>query len=233
MKNLSLVLNAILAIAVAVLYYFQFAAPKEEARKNTVDAAAVDSISTNLKIAYVNTDSLWDEYKLINDIQAELETERAKAERKVEQRTALLEKQLEQMAMELQTKMADFESKGRTMNETLRNMKMQELQSLQQNAQSFSLEADQEIAGLQQQLQNQLLDKELKGTKKVQDNIKAYLKQYNEDYDFTYVLAYSSEAGGILLGNPALDITTDVVAGLNEIYDAEQASKAEAEGTKK
>lgn len=233
MKNLSLVLNAILAIAVAVLYYFQFAAPKEEVRKNTVDAAAVDSISTKLKIAYVNTDSLWDEYKLINDIQAELETERAKAERKVEQRTALLEKQLEQMAMELQTKMADFESKGRTMNETLRNMKMQELQSLQQNAQSFSLEADQEIAGLQQQLQNQLLDKELKGTKKVQDNIKAYLKQYNEDYDFTYVLAYSSEAGGILLGNPALDITTDVVAGLNEVYDAEQAAKAEAEGTKK
>ncbi len=233
MKNLSLVLNAILAIAVAVLYYFQFATPKEEVRKNTVDAAAVDSISTKLKIAYVNTDSLWDEYKLINDIQAELETERAKAERKVEQRTALLEKQLEQMAMELQTKMADFESKGRTMNETLRNMKMQELQSLQQNAQAFSLEADQEIAGLQQQLQNQLIDKELKGTKKVQDNIKAYLKQYNESYDFTYVLAYSSEAGGILLGNPALDITTDVVAGLNEIYDAEQAEKAEAEGKKK
>lgn len=233
MKNLSLVLNAILAIAVAVLYYFQFAAPKEEVRKNTVDAAAVDSVSGMLKIAYVNTDSLWDEYKLINDIQSELETERAKAERKVEQRTALLEKQLEQMAMELQTKMADFESKGRTMNEALRNMKMQELQSLQQNAQAFSLEADQEIAGLQQQLQNQLLDKELKGTKKVQDNIKAYLKQYNEDYDFTYVLAYSSEAGGILLGNPALDITTDVVAGLNEIYDAEQAAKAEAEGTKK
>lgn len=233
MKNLSLVLNAILAIAVAVLYYFQFAAPKEEVRKNTVDAAAVDSISTKLKIAYVNTDSLWDEYKLINDIQSELETERAKAERKVEQRTALLEKQLEQMAMELQTKMADFESKGRTMNETLRNMKMQELQSLQQNAQAFSLEADQEVTELQQRLQNELLDKELKGTKKVQDNIKAYLKEYNQDYDFTYVLAYSSEAGGILLGNPALDITKDVVAGLNEIYEAEQAAKAEAEGKKK
>ena len=233
MKNLSLVLNGVLAIAVAVLYYFQFAAPKEEVRKNTVDAAAVDSVSSKLKIAYVNTDSLWNAYKLIDDIQTDLEADRAKAERKVEQRTALLEKQLEQMAMELQTKMADFESKGRTMNETLRNLKMQELQDLQQNAQGFSLEADQEIAQLQQRLQNELIDKELKGTKQVQDNIKAYLKQYNQDYDFTYVLAYSSEAGGILLGNPALDITKDVVAGLNEIYDAEQAAKAEAEGDKK
>lgn len=232
MKNLSLVLNAILAIAVAVLYYFQFAAPKEEVRKNTVDAAAVDSISTKLKIAYVNTDSLWDEYKLINDIQSELEADRSRAGRKVDNQTAILEKQLEQMAIELQTKAADFESKGRTMNETLRNMKMQELQSLQQNAQAFSMEADQEIAALQQSLQNELLDKELKGTKQVQNNIKAFLKKYNEDYGFTYVLAYS-EAGGILLGNPALDITKDVVAGLNEIYDAEQAEKAEAEGKKK
>ncbi|MCB0755202.1 MAG: OmpH family outer membrane protein, partial [Flavobacteriales bacterium] len=223
----------VLAIAVAVLYYFQFAVEQPEVRKNTVDAAAVDSVSSKLKIAYVNTDSLWDAYKLINDIQTDLEAERAKAERKVEQRTALLEKQLEQMAMELQTKMADFESKGRTMNETLRNMKMQELQDLQQNAQGFSLEADQEIAQLQQRLQGELLDKELKGTKQVQDNIKAFLKEYNQDYDFTYVLAYSSEAGGILLGNPALDITEDVLAGLNEIYDAEQAAKAEAEAKKK
>lgn len=151
----------------------------------------------------------------------------------MEQRTAILEQQLEQMAGELQAKMADFESKGRTMNETLRNMKMQELQSLQQNAQTFSLEADQEITQLQQRLQNELLDKELKGTRQVQENIKKFLKEYNEEYDFTYVLAYSSEAGGILLGNPALDITKDVVAGLNDIYNAEQAAKKEAEGKKK
>ena len=227
MKNLSLVLNGVLAIAVAVLYYFQFGVSEPETRKNTVDAAAVDSVSAQLKIAYVNTDSLWNEYKLIDDIQSDLEQDRAKAERKVTQRTAVLEKQLEQMAGELQTKMADFESKGRAMSETLRNMKMQELQSLQQNAQAFSLEADQEIAELQQLLQNQLLTKELEGTKEVQNNIKSFLKQYNQDYGFTYVLAYSSEAGGILLGNPALDITEDVVAGLNEIYDAEQAAKAE------
>ena len=233
MKSLPLVMNAILAVAVAVLFYFQFADKQPEGRKNTVDSAVIDSVSSKLKIAYVNTDSLWNAYLLIEDIQDDLELDRTKAERKVTQRTALLEKQLEQMATELQTKMADFESKGRTMNETLRNMKMQELQSLQQNAQGFSLEAEQEISDLQQQLQNQLLDKELKGTKKVQENIKAFLKDYNKDYGFTYVLAYSSEAGGILLGDPALDVTEDVVAGLNDIYKAEQAAKAEAEAKKK
>jgi hypothetical protein len=45
------------------------------------------------------------------------------------------------------------------------------------------------------------------------------------------VLAYSNQAGGILYGNPALDITKDVVDGLNDIYDAEKAAK-EAEAAK-
>jgi outer membrane protein len=231
MKSLPLALNGILAIAVAVLFYLHFADAKPE-RKNTVDAAVIDSVSTKLKIAYVHTDSLWANYKLIDDLQDELELERAKSERKVEQRSAILEKQLEQMATELQYKAADFEQKAQGMNELLRNTKMQELQSLQQNAQQFSMQAEQEVGGLQQSLQQKLLDKELEGTQIVQNNIKAFLKEYNKDYGFTYVLAYSDQAGGILLGNPALDITKDVVAGLNEIYDAEQAAKAEAEKKK-
>lgn len=225
MRSLPLVLNGILAIAVAVLFYFQFADKQPAARKNTVDSAVIDSISNKLKIAYINQDTVWSRYELIEDLQADLEVERTKSERKVEQRSTLLEKQLEQMARELQTKAADFEAKAQGMNEVLRNNKMQELQSLQQNAQAFSMEAEQEVGQLQQSLQTKLMDKELAGTTKVNNNIKAFLKEYNQEYGFNYVLAYSDQAGGILLGDPALDITADVVAGLNAIYDAEQAAK--------
>lgn len=228
MKSLPLVLNGVLAIAVAVLFYFQFADKQPEARKNTVDSAVIDSVSSMLKIAYINQDTLWNRYKLIDDLQADLEAERAKSERKVEQRSALLEKQLEQMARELQTKAADFEAKAQGMNEVLRNSKMQELQSLQQNAQAFSMEAEQEIGQLQQSLQSKLMDKELAGTSKVNNNIKAFLKEYNQEYGFSFVLAYSDQAGGILLGDPALNITADVVAGLNAIYDAEKAAEEAA-----
>lgn len=228
MKSLPLVLNGVLAVAVAVLFYFQFADKQPEARKNTVDSAVIDSVSSMLKIAYINQDTLWNRYKLIDDLQADLEAERAKSERKVEQRSALLEKQLEQMARELQTKAADFEAKAQGMNEVLRNSKMQELQSLQQNAQAFSMEAEQEVGQLQQSLQSKLMDKELAGTSKVNNNIKAFLKEYNQEYGFSYVLAYSDQAGGILLGDPALNITADVVAGLNAIYDAEKAAEEAA-----
>jgi len=228
MKALPLVLNAILAVAVAVLFYFQFADKQPEARKNAVDSAVIDSVSSKLKIAYVNQDSLWANYKLIEDLQSELELERTKSERKVEQRSALLEKQLEQMARELQTKAADFEAKAQGMNEVLRNNKMQELQSLQQNAQAFSMEAEQEVGALQQSLQQKLLEKEMRGTKEVSANVKKFLEGYNQEYGFSFVLAYSEDAGGILLGNPALDITADVVVGLNGIYDEEKASEEAA-----
>jgi len=226
MKNLSLIINAVLAVAVAVLFYLHFSGSGKQERKNTVDLAVVDSVSSRLKIAYINTDSLWSQYKLIDELQAELEAEKAKAERKVEQRSAILEKQLEQMAMELQAKAEDFESKGRSMNETLRNMKMQELQEMQNNAQMFSMQAEQEVGELRQSLANALLEKEAEGTRKVNQNIKDFLKSYNADYGFTYVLAYSSEAGGILLADPALDVTRDVVAALNADYEEELAAKA-------
>lgn len=232
MKNLSLVINGILAIAIAVLFYFQFANTEPAARKNSVDSAVVDSVSATLKIAYINQDTLWANYKLIDELQSQLEESKKKSDRKVEIRTAALERQLEQMATELQKKAGAFEQQAQGMNETLRNMKMQELQSLQQNAQTFSMEAEQEVVELQQTLQSKLLDEELKGTKTVNGNIKAFLKDYNEDYGFSYVLAYSDEAGGILLGNPALDITKDVVAGLNAIYDKEKAAEAEANENK-
>jgi hypothetical protein len=41
MKALPLVMNAILAVAVAVLFYFQFADKQPEARKNTVDSSVI------------------------------------------------------------------------------------------------------------------------------------------------------------------------------------------------
>ena len=228
MKNLSLIINAVLAVAIAVLFYFQFADKQPKARKNSVDSATIDSVSATLKIAYVNQDSLLSNYRLIEELEADLEVERKKSERKIKTRSATLEKQLEQMAIELQTKAGVFEQQAQGMNETLRNMKMQELQSLQENAQGFQMQAEQDVMQLQESEQMKLMRKEAAGSKLVNDNMKAFIAEYNTEYGFSYVLAFSDQAGGILYGNPALDITKDLVAGLNDIYDAEKAAEEAA-----
>ncbi|MGB0368419.1 MAG: OmpH family outer membrane protein [Flavobacteriales bacterium] len=233
MKNLSLGINAVLAIAIAVLFYFQFAEKAPEARKNTVDSAVVDSVSATLKIAYINQDSLLLNYRLIDELETDLEVERKKSERRVKTRTATLEKEVETMAMEFQRKYEELERQGSTMNETLRNMKMQELQSMQTSAQEFSMAAEQDVMALQEKEQRRLLNQEAEGTLEVNKRMKEFIKDYNAEYGFSFVLAYSNQAGGILYGNPALDITKDVVDGLNAIYDEEKAAEAaEAEKSK-
>lgn len=214
-----------LAIAIAVLFYLHFSsAGKEAGPASTVDMAAVDSVSTFMRIAYVNTDTLWEKYEKIAVLQKELEVERDKSEKRIAGRTTTLEAQFKEMMTAMQKKAQDFEKNAEGMSELIYNTKMRELQELQQNARQFEAQATQEVAELQETLTAQLLDKEAKGTKEINDRLKAYIKEYNRDKGFTYVLAYSSEAGGILLGDPALDITADVVAGLNAIYREELAA---------
>lgn len=227
MKNLSIILNALLAVAIALLYYLHFSSQSgPKVPESTVDMAKVDSISTFMRIAYVNTDSLWDKYEMINALQKELEAEKAASEKKITGRTKTLEAQFKEMMTSLQKKAQDFEGSSKGMSELIYNTRMQELQELEQNAQMFQAQAQEEVSKLQQTLTNQLLEKEAKGTADINERLKAYIKEYNKDKGFTYVLAYSSEAGGILLGDPALDITPDIVVGLNAIYEAEMAEKA-------
>lgn len=226
MKNLSLVINALLAVAVAVLFYLHFSSGnKGNATASAVNMAAVDSVSTFMRIAYVNTDTLWKKYELIEVLQSELEDERAKSEKRITGRTKTLEAQFKEMMTALQKKAQAFEGSAKGMSELIYNTKMRELQEMEQNARQFEAQATQEVAELQETLTDQLLQKEAKGTREINDRLKAYIREYNVNKGFTYVLAYSSEAGGILLGDPALDITSDVVEGLNAQYRAEVAAK--------
>ena len=51
-------------------------------------------------------------------------------------------------------------------------------------------------------------------TKQLQAKLDAYLLKYNADKHFDYVLQYQ-KGGMVLLANPALNITDDVIKGLD------------------
>lgn len=104
---------------------------------------------------------------------------------------------------------------------------MAEVNKFNQDAQSMS----QEQAGtVQQQLmqkqkriqdreQSMGLDMQDATFKKMQDvnkKIEDFLKQYNTDKGYSYILAYSP--GTIYYKDSTYDITNDVLKGLNEAY---------------
>lgn len=229
MKNLSPILNVVLLIAVAILYFFHFSGNSEtEGPTESVNMAKVDSLSQTLKITYVNTDSIWSNYKLVADKLEVLEDERIKAERKVANKTSSLESQLGEMMQDLQTKAGALEANMATMNESIRNLRLQELQDMETNARNFQMSAEQEVMTLREKLATDLMQKEAADAGQITAKIKDYLKEYNETHKFTYILAYA-EGGGILLGDEALDITSDVIAELNHRYDIENPPAEEGE----
>ena len=181
--------------------------------------AAVDSVTRSLRVAHVNTDSLWANYELVGVRLAELEALGSQYERRIASKNSQLEAQLNELMNEFQAKNADLEAKGDQMSETILNMKIRELQELGANAQSFKAAADQEMMDLQNRLGQELANEELKHNKEIFNKIKKYLEAYNADKKFTYILAYAN-SGAILLGDPTLDITNDVVKGLNDEYFA-------------
>jgi outer membrane protein len=197
MKNLSYIINGVLAIAVAFLYYLHFSSrsttPEVSGPKISV---AQPSVVVPSNIVYVNSDSLLQRYEFFQKIKNDLEARKQRVESQLQQKARALE---------------------------------QEYVGVQQRLQSMSREevaqAEQSLMGKQQEIMRQkdeqlkrLLEEEEKLNKKLFDNIYAYLKEYCKNTNYKYVLGYTRGSGGILYAKDSLDITPEVIQGLNKLY---------------
>lgn len=210
MKNLSLILNGVLAVAVAVLFYqvhslkSTLTPASETASPETEVKPTIVSGPTNLgdaKIAYVNTDSLNEHYNYISDFTKVLRSKKA-----------TLEAQMESMTIKFQNDYQAFQQSAQAgIAPQSELMKAEENLKRQQ----------QDLANKEMQMQNLGLELEEKNME-LNKNVKEYLKRYNNG-KFDYILSYSDLLPTILLSNSKLDITADVLKGLNEEYNANKA----------
>lgn len=211
MKNLSLILNGVLAIAVAILFY-QVHSLKSSVSPNSTDSSKELSVkpiitsNTTLaesKIAYINTDSINEHYKYIADFTKVIRAKKAN-----------LDAQMQSMTNKLQT---DYEAYQQSAQAGI--VPQSELMKTEESLKR----QQQDLANKEIQLQNLGIELEEKNIE-LNKNVKEYLKIFNNGkYDF--VLSYSDLMPTILLTNPKLDITTEVLKGLNEEYSAKKAKK--------
>lgn len=207
MKNLSLILNGILAVAVAILFYQVHTlksavnpASESETSETQVKPTIVSG-PTNLgdaKIAYVNTDSINEHYAYIADFTKVLRGKKSN-----------LEAQMESMTIKFQNDYQAFQQSAQAgIAPQSELMKAEENLKRQQ----------QDIANKEMQMQNLGVELEEKNME-LNKNVKEYLLRYNNG-KFDYILSYSDLMPTILLTNPKLDITGDVLKGLNDEYKA-------------
>jgi outer membrane protein len=196
MKNISLVINGVLAIAVGVLFFLHF---KDCSKGGTPKAgtsanAAAGSAAPGAPIAYIDLDSMEANYTYYKDKKSEFE----KSQRNLE---ASISSGLES----LQREAYEFQQKAQTMSQT-------EGEATQQRLLEKKSRLEQQRDNGAQSLQAEMT----KFNVEVYGKIDSVLQDYNKDHKYAYVLSYQ-RGGAILYRDKGLDITADVVALLNKM----------------
>jgi len=197
-KNLSLALNGILLLAVAILYFLHFSDKSERAEAAAAGLTA-DANGVPANIAFINVDTLFKNY----DYYEELNT-------KLEERKASLEK-------ELQNRVSGFQNEVNNFQQNVNNLTIAQARALQEDL----TKKEQNLMQYQQQLTQQLSQEEAKVQLDLYDKIASYLDQYGRDNDFQLVLGYQ-KGGAVFYANDSLNITQQILGGLNTDYQQEQ-----------
>lgn len=205
MKNLSLILNSVLLVAVAVLFYLHFSSSKP----GSSDLLSVSA--GDLTIAYISSDSVLKHYAFMEDTKTVLE---AKAKK--------LDTDLNNRANTLRGEIAAYQRNVSNMTIGQAKALEEDLGKKQQNLQLY-----------QQSLSQQLAEEEGKLNKELYDRITAFLKSYSEENNIQVVMKFDPTSD-VLYGKSALDITKAVVDGLNEQYTTEKnGTKVKTDSTAK
>ena len=170
-----------------------------------------------MKIAYVEVDSLMTQYNFAKDYSVTLQKKSKNARNT-----------LNQKGNALQAAMANFQQK-------LNNNGFQSRE--QAASQQAAIQRQQnDLQELQARLENELASETAKFNEALRDSLQNFLKSYNEDKKFDLILSKAGD--NILMGNKKLDITQDVINGLNKRYKptakpaAEKAEEKKAEEKK-
>lgn len=166
-------------------------------------AATADGATTSgLNIRYIDSDSLMARYNLAKDFQEA--SMRA---------VSKIENARQAKAAEIQKFASAVEQKARSngyLSEASYNADMQKLQKMQQDAENY-------LGNLGRNTENELAQQQLQ----LNDSIENYIKIYNASKGYDAILF---KAAGIYF-NPSLDITNDIIEGLNARYNKVDASK--------
>ena len=199
MKNISLIVNGILVIAVGILFYqvntlkngtSVVTSPTETDKTEVLPAINASKLNlVDAKIAYINTDSINEKYQYIADFTKVLKTKKMNLESQMQSMTEKFQREYQEFQQSAQAGVAP----------------QAELQKQQANLER----QQQELANKELQMQNLGVELEEKNME-LNKNVKDYLKRLNNG-KYDYILSYSELVPTVLLANPALDITNQVL----------------------
>ena len=169
-----------------------------------------DSTAVAGSIVFFNIDKVMAGYDMANDLRSVLETKVSGIQSEVDRRG----KKLERDVNEFQQKI----DKG-LLTRSVAEVQGQKLQQQQQDYQQYAIRKQNEIAEEQQVTLNQIANA-----------INEYVVKFNEEKKYALILTTSGDIlpAPVVTGDPKLDITDELLQGLNDEYiKAKAAEKAD------
>ena len=169
----------------------------ESPKMDEKPAAAEAGQEGGIKIAYVEVDSLMTQYTFAKDYSVTLQKKSNNARNTLNQKGSAL-----------QAAAANFQQK-------LNNNGFQSRE--QAASQQAAIERQQrDLQELQARLENELASETAKFNEALRDSLQNFLKDYNKDKKYDLILSKAGD--NILTADKKLDITQDVINGLNKRY---------------
>jgi len=176
--------------------------PSATDEKTSDDENKVDI--SDLKVAYIVTDSVINNFEYFKEKSAEIAEKGNKYQSELTNRAQGFEKEV-----------ASFQSSNANMTMNQARAKQEELVTKEKNLMTFRENIMAELSADETKLYNEVYDK-----------IQVYLNDYAASNDLEMILSYT-RGGGVWYANKTLDITDNVIAGINDDYKNGDSSSTE------
>ncbi|MBR1766877.1 MAG: OmpH family outer membrane protein [Bacteroidales bacterium] len=187
--------NAVLLIGLIGIYILHFtSAPKSKVNPEAATPLQKDG---GLTVAYVDTDTLLANYQYAKDLEADLLAYKNQQEQYGRQ-------QMEKFQNDYQ----DYLKNGSNLTLTQQQAKEAELK-----------QRAEKIGTLEQELTAKIMERQIAENTKLLNAIFAFVREYNaQNQQFDIILRKTFENSPSLYLNPGMDITQEILDGLNEEY---------------
>lgn len=198
MKQLPLILSIVSILGVIAMAIFSF--PKHLAATDSQAETDSTSAVTAAKgdIVYIQLDKVVMEYDKYNDMRSTLES-----------KAQGIQSDIERRGQKFQNDVNEFQNK---INKGLMTRSVAEAQQISLSKQ------EQELNIYMSQKQSELQEEEFVMNNTIMNDIKTFLAEYNKTKGYSLILSTQDITNTILIGDTALDISDEVIKGLNESY---------------
>jgi outer membrane protein len=198
MKSFLNPLNIALTLAVAVLFFLHFTSSKGSATPVLSDGKG----GQQLKIAYVDLDSIQEKYVYYKEKMTEFERKKEGADR-----------ELNSAFQRIENERVTFAQRGEAIT--------------QAEAENFQREYTRKMQNLESQkrtFENSIQQDGMKTMEDLRKRINDFLVEYNKTKSYSLIFSTSSAVNVLFHKDSTLDITNDIVSGLNAAYNKTKAN---------